>query len=131
MFIEGMGTNKSFMYSLDPCCMSQLYKDSVMLYVDSVCGNGIGGGINEVIINNHVSISPNPTNATIQITIDNYSSKFYTIEILDLLGNELANEKLDANITNYNFEKENKGIYFLVVRDANNNLLGTEKIVLE
>ena len=59
-------------------------------------------------------IYPNPTNATLNFSLDNYDNSLKIIEITNLLGKVLLSETTTSN--SISVEKLNSGIYFIFMK---------------
>ncbi|NQX97038.1 MAG: T9SS type A sorting domain-containing protein, partial [Flavobacteriales bacterium] len=94
--------------------------------LDMLIGNYSGGvafykgnsipppiGIDEKIIINEFSIYPNPTNGLITINFGNNKLKNASIQVIDLLGKTLLNQKITAQKTTLNLTNYAKGIYLV------------------
>ena len=77
------------------------------------------------IDNSRIEVFPNPTQSTINITLDEVSSNSLTLQIFDLTG-KLISEKEENNLPKSNFnttinvEQLNSGNYILKIIDGNN-----------
>lgn len=80
--------------------------------------------------NKLVSIYPNPTENW--ITISTPSHQEGTIEVIDMLGQKILFTTITSSSTQIDFTRMNAvGIYFVSVYDEQNNLIATEKVVVQ
>ena len=74
------------------------------------------------------SITPNPTNnGIIQVTTDSLND--VSIEIYDLLGHKVLNEKTFAKNTTLNLSSLNSGLYMVKYQDQNNRIASKKLII--
>ena len=85
---------------------------------------GIGESGSEII-----QIFPNPTHG--KLTINTHDLTAGTIEINNLLGQQLITLPITKSLTEYDFSSYNtKGIYLVHIKDSKGNLLKVEKVVV-
>ncbi len=90
--------------------------------------NSDDSGINETE-NEFVSIYPNPTNNWITIATPTLNQG--SIEITDILGQRIYFTKLVSHTTQFDFQRKNAdGVYFVHIYDELNNLITTEKVIV-
>ncbi len=83
------------------------------IHEDCFLGNGVPNPSSQQV--NKIIISPNPTTSIIKFDGDNLSS--YKISIFNSNGTEIIkNSKIDQNIS---LEKQEKGVYVLILTDEN------------
>ncbi len=85
-------------------------------------------GIIELENNNKVSIYPNPTSGIININFDNLNFGEMNIQISNLIGQLLFNEKVKTIHSSYNLHEFSKGMYFVNIV-KNNKIIATQKII--
>ncbi len=80
--------------------------------------------------NNIFSIYPNPTNASFIISLNDYTSQDYTIEVLNLIGETIQVHDLSNNSSNFKIPVENlpTGVYFVKASCGKNVV--TKKVVV-
>jgi hypothetical protein len=129
-FIEGSGTTAGFTYqrylsgSSVPSYMLCHNKDGIkengnILFMDtcSVCSVGNEELNSDLTL---VKVFPNPTFDELNIVIKNTSSNTFWLSIYNLLGEQIIYQQI-SNSTNINVLSLNKGVYFAVISDNNNN----------
>jgi hypothetical protein len=82
---------------------------------------------------NNLKIYPNPTSDHININCGNYTSMSgYTIKITNSLGQTVYSGLVNQQVLSIDLNTwSGKGIYFLNIYDAGNNLIDTKKILLQ
>jgi hypothetical protein len=105
------------------CSDSTIFK----LNVDS-CGPS---GINPIVQNeSFISLFPNPNRGSFTLSLSNTSEKC-TIEIYNVLGQEVKSEELKAKNETINLTGQPSGVYFYRVLKEDGSLVGTGKVVIE
>lgn len=94
--------------------------DSVTVFVSPV-------GISEVMNENNVMIYPNPNNGSFTIT-HHLSGENYNIEITDLMGKVVHNEKITTAKQTINTQQLSKGLYFVTIKTDAGKLAYTTKM---
>ena len=105
--------------------------DSVLRVAKWIGGNyvdtcTISVGINELSVNNQISIYPNPTTSILNIVDENNQLQNATIEIKNYLGQSILSVSFSNQI---DISDLSSGMYFLTVRDKQSRR--TAKIVKE
>ena len=78
--------------------------------------NPIASGLNEISnANNNILVYPNPANALLTIQI-NSSTKNFTVEIFNLIGEQIFKASNNINIDVSSFSQ---GLYFIKVKQDN------------
>lgn len=82
------------------------------------------------IKNISINIFPNPTAETIFIKIDNKPVKHILLELFDVTGRKLFNDKynIDNNVIALDISKYHNGIYLLHLKKINGSIISTYKI---
>ena len=90
--------------------------------------NGITTGINEISVNNTVTVYPNPTTGKLAVSLNN--ANIGTIEIYNLIGEKVyANSYNQQKSTEIDISNSPSGIYFLKIGDGVQ--VYTSKIVVQ
>ena len=80
------------------------------------------------INNEEVSIYPNPSEGVFQIKSTNY--KIQNIKVMNIIGEEILETKINEKQATIDMSGVAKGIYFVQITDANKNVVN-RKIVVE
>ena len=75
------------------------------------------------------TVDPNPSNGKFQIHIDKMPSEGVVIEIRNLLGQKLLEQKIYKSITEWSINQYPGGIFFITLRSE--NIIGTKKIIIK
>ncbi len=97
----------------------------------STMGTFIVTGINELSVNNSISLYPNPTNGNVRYTLSMPKEGTYTISISDVLGKTLSSSEVFVSsnyIGNIDMTTYSKGVYFISVK--NDHYTAVKKIVV-
>ena len=76
-------------------------------------------GLEELGINLHVSVYPNPTTDFLQLTIENENLKKFRYQLYDMNGKLLKNKKITVNETSIAFNNFLSATYYLKVIKGN------------
>jgi hypothetical protein len=79
--------------------------------------------------NVNVAVSPNPSTDVLHISINEFKNK--TVSIVDLKGNLIFNQSLNAVNTTIAVDSFAKGMYVLTILDASNSVVNSQRIVVE
>ena len=92
-------------------------------------GSGIATGIQEAVIDNSLSVYPNPAKDQLTVSFEAQSST--TVSISDVLGNEVYRSKASSGstTTHINTSQLANGIYMLNI--ATNNGMVSRKLIVE
>ena len=93
--------------------------------------DALGGvaGIEDVALNNEISIYPNPSNGVFAVSMDNITSLKY--EVYNVLGQSVQRGELTSANNTVNLTTSQNGIYILKLTDEAANKTVTRKIVKE
>lgn len=80
-------------------------------------------GVDETVMNNVISIHPNPVDDTLNIST---TISIAGIRVFDVLGKEFKVQNLSEN--SYDFSTLSSGIYLIQVKDTQNNII-TQKVI--
>lgn len=85
------------------------------------------------LLNNYdINIGPNPTSGLININLNNYLNKEFSVSIFNAIGDLVLSEKhYDSNTLTFHLDYQNKGIYFVQIRTEFGELVKTEKIIFD
>lgn len=109
----------------------------------STIGSGfVNGAVNSTIVLSvaepdkqvlDVTVYPNPTSELVNVQIDNVRLDWLYIQITDLQGKQLFNEKYSgvANKIGINVKHYPSGTYLLSMKGSDNHTLGTYKIIIQ
>jgi len=89
-----------------------------------------GTGVNEVKVNDVLSIYPNPAKEFVTVSIPSTEIKIGSVEVLDVVGRSMVNEKVNTHSYQINTSSFNKGIYFVRIILENGNS-GVKRLVIE
>jgi len=89
-----------------------------------------GVGVNEVKVNDVLSVYPNPAKEFVTINMPSAQGKISTIEVVDVIGRSMINENVNAHSCQINTATLNKGIYFVRVT-LENGKSGVKRLVIE
>lgn len=84
---------------------------------------------NPTFLENQITIYPIPNNGTFTIIINNSNNDNYSLELYDLVGKKLMEQKLNTTETTIKTENLSKGIYLATINYTNGKI--TKKIVIE
>lgn len=75
---------------------------------------------------------PIPAMETLQFLFNGTANEHFDLSIVDILGKQIgeANHIRGGSSTNIQLHKD-KGVYFIVVKNAKNIVVGKQRIVLE
>lgn len=76
-----------------------------------------------------INVYPNP--ATNVINIETGNANIKTIEIRDILGNIVYSKTSHLSDERISLPSISNGLYLIIVKDSNNNVLATEKLILQ
>lgn len=76
-----------------------------------------------------INVYPNPASDAINIETGNANIK--TIEIRDILGNVVYSKTSHLSDERISVHSLSNGLYLIVVKDFNNNVLATEKLIIQ
>ncbi|MBW6483353.1 MAG: T9SS type A sorting domain-containing protein [Vicingaceae bacterium] len=94
--------------------------DSVTVFVNPV-------GISELSNEDRVQLYPNPNNGTFTLS-HNLSNSTYVLEVIDIMGKVVHQEKIIAQKQEINTKQLSKGLYFVNVKTATGKLVYTSKM---
>jgi hypothetical protein len=89
--------------------------------------NLIYAGTHEIIFENNFLISPNPSTGIFTLSS---SQNISSIEISDVLGNQVFKSQVTSHKEEIDLSSHPKGIYFVKVMDKKGNF-GVKKIILQ
>lgn len=89
-----------------------------------------------------ISIYPNPNKGSFTLNInipkDIFSvnnipqqQKYYKVIITDILGKQIYYEVLNINFSNINMDQRDNGIYFIMVKDNEDQVIGYKKLIVQ
>ncbi|MES2560546.1 MAG: immunoglobulin-like domain-containing protein [Bacteroidota bacterium] len=95
----------------------------------NVIENGIcATGIKELSTNNNLSIYPNPNKG--MFTIANKTTTSITsVQVMDVVGKTVYSKTTDSNEVNVDLTSMNKGLYMVLIKDANGNEFSSKVVV--
>jgi hypothetical protein len=103
---------------------SQLYIDDLGLIFNPTTGvSNIAEGIN-------ITMGPNPTNGIFSVENSTNSSAL-VLSLYDVTGRKMNEEKLVTGTNDFNFAGMSPGVYIYSVRNADNAVVKTGKIVVQ
>ena len=76
-----------------------------------------------------VSIAPNPAKDLINVSVSNNSAGVFTVELIDINGKKLYEEKMSGTITKINASHFSKGIYFIKLTGENG--VTVKKVIIQ
>jgi len=82
--------------------------------ISNIASNN-GSGISEFNENNFINISPNPSNGTFTLTLQNFPTQDLEIEIFNSLGQRINKDVLNTQTKTIDISSFPKGIYFLKI----------------
>jgi hypothetical protein len=103
---------------------SALYIDSIGLVFDSTLG------IKNIKTASTISVGPNPTTGLISVT-NSSNSNSAVFSIYDVTGRKLEEEKITTGTSYINIAAMPEGLYIYSIRDEQNAILKTGKIVVQ
>ncbi|MCF8298061.1 MAG: leucine-rich repeat protein [Saprospiraceae bacterium] len=86
---------------------------NLILYVDTT-------GINEIYDDISIKLYPNPVEDILQISFENYLSKFKIIEVISVTGQTIKSYKTIEQSFTIDMSGISKGLYFISISDENN-----------
>jgi Secretion system C-terminal sorting domain len=89
-----------------------------------------GTGVNEVKVNDVLSMYPNPAKEFVTVSVPSTEIKIGSVEVVDIVGRSMVNGKVDAHSYQINTSSFNKGIYFVRITLENGNS-GVKRLVIE
>lgn len=106
------------------------YFDDVELNI--IEGENSENSISEIEINKNIDVFPNPSNGNFTVSFNGTANEHFDLSIVDILGKQIgeANHIRGGSSTNIQLHKD-KGVYFIVVKNAKNIVVGKQRIVLE
>jgi hypothetical protein len=103
---------------------SQLFIDDIGLIFNPTTGiNNIADGLN-------ITMGPNPTNGIFSIE-NNTNSASLVLGLYDVAGRKMDEEKLAAGTNDLNFAAMPAGVYIYYIRNVDNAVVKTGKIVIQ
>ena len=86
----------------------------------------------DVSVNPSLIIKPNPANEQVEILIENYNEKDYSLRISDVTGrnNFYISKIAGDNKTNLNTSRLTQGVYFVLVEDSSGLVLSKKLIIV-
>ncbi len=144
LFIENQSDWKAFEINLDFSAFPFVTPDSIVIRFVSSVNAGIGGGKvgSELIIDNlsieypvsnqkpfyeNFSLFPNPFQDL--LTIQHNSMKTLYLELYDELSKKILSETIDNTTHYFHWNFLQPGIYTLIIKDKQSNLIRTQKII--
>ncbi|HTA83049.1 MAG TPA: PKD domain-containing protein [Bacteroidia bacterium] len=97
----------------------------------SVMATIVVDGINELSVNNSISVFPNPTNGNVKVTLTMPKEGDYKLSVSDVLGRIMFADNIHITGTysgNIDMSGYSKGIYFISVKDG--SFLAVKKVVV-
>lgn len=145
LFISQQSSWKEFQLSLDYSNFPGVIPDSIVIRFVSSVNAGFGGGkvgselmidhlsleypvSNEPSLHPLLTIYPNPFQNWVNIDSQNILADG-NLEVYNLLGEKLLEDKLNFTHKTFNFEHFHSGVYLLVVKDVNKGIMSIYKIV--
>lgn len=83
----------------------------------------------EIVSNNQLSVYPNPTSQTLNITITKTTESSNTIKLIDVTGQTVYNNVMKGANEVIDISELAKGVYMLIVTDDNNT--SYKKVIVE
>jgi hypothetical protein len=81
---------------------------------------------------NYVSISPNPTDYSLNIEIRDYNTKEnYSIDIYNTFGQKLISNSIKSDVSAHEITNLESGIYYINIKEGSNIIFSTKLIKLE
>lgn len=90
----------------------------------------VPAGIEEVVADNHVSIYPNPSMGILNIMLKNYTGNEH-LQIYDVRGALVFQEKITSNLSTINLSSEAKGTYFYRIYSEEGNAISKGHFILQ
>ncbi|HTA28296.1 MAG TPA: T9SS type A sorting domain-containing protein, partial [Bacteroidia bacterium] len=103
---------------------SQLYIDDLGLIINSSLG------VNNIADAENITTGPNPTNGPFSIE-NNSNSKSLVLNLFDITGRKVNEEKVGAGVNSLNLSGMPQGIYIYSIQDNQNATIKTGKIVIQ
>lgn len=145
LFTSQQSTWKEFQLFLDYSNFPGVTPDSIVIRFVSSVNAGFGGGkvgselmidhlsleypvSNEPNVNTFLMIYPNPFQDRVNIRNQNILADG-NLEVYNLLGEKILEEKLNFSHKTINFEHFQSGVYLFVVKDINQNIMNIYKII--
>ena len=95
-----------------------------MLYLDNINVSAVTGIVNETQVSASLNIYPNPNNGRFTLSIKAITNANYTIEVKNLLGQMIYDEKLSGFSGDYSKQLDMKehggGVYFVSLKTQDN-----------
>jgi hypothetical protein len=85
---------------------------------------------NDTVLENQISIFPNPTRGQVTIQLDNLSGNF-NYKVFNVLGQQVLTNKLNNAISTIDMSKLTNSVYFIQIEDVTNNRKLVKKIILQ
>lgn len=96
----------------------------------NICTNPVVTGISGSVLNNAISIYPNPTNGLFNLFIGSSTEEVFTYKVTNNLGQVMETKTISGNENHpIDLTDNAAGIYFVTIQGTNG--LKTEKIVLQ
>ena len=101
--------------------------------VDSVCITitSTAGVDNILSASGEINVYPNPNNGQFTVVLSEGTSTGSSIEIYNVLGQDIKSEKLKTNSTVINLSNQANGVYLYRVLEENGNLVGSGKLIIQ
>lgn len=98
--------------------------------IDNLYNNSLS---TSTFINSTINIFPNPTSSVISVFNKNFNLDDYTFHIFNNLGQLITEGRLLNDLTNIQLDKfiSQSGIYYIQIKDSENNIMSTQKIVFQ
>ncbi len=147
VFIDNQSEWKDFELNLDYSNYPGVTPDSIVIRFVSSVNAGFGGGKvgSELMIDNlsiefpvskhknfqsHFDLYPNPFQNQLVIQTPNISAN-HTLEIYNLMGDKVFLHFMNHSKQVLDLSFLESGIYFFVLKDAHQSIMGTQKIIKE
>jgi plastocyanin len=79
---------------------------------------------------NNISVYPNPANTMLHLDMNITDSQQARLKIVNLNGQELMDEQIENGVNNFDIEKLDAGLYFVLVSVNNKQIYGSKIQIL-
>ncbi len=127
---NGTGTGGSFSFSI-----------GLVDYINASSGNAVitqgnqqpfelyTNSVKRLESNFKINTYPNPSSGLITLEIGNYENQQLSFEVFDIQGKKLFEEKITANKTEINIQDCTSGMYLMNIKNENNQIIQTIKVI--
>ncbi|MES2761861.1 MAG: T9SS type A sorting domain-containing protein [Bacteroidota bacterium] len=91
------------------------YIDGATSYVSNISSNQLYVGIEELELNNSVSVFPNPVTENLTISFNQNTTELFTVELCDVTGRNLKTVITKESTIQFKTQDMKPGIYFLKI----------------